>query len=355
MTTSDRLEQRTSELLVELAAPAYPDYFNDVLELAIDRPQRPAWTFPERWLPMGVTTRQSALPVSRWVLAAAVVAVAVALGAAFFFRNNDQTGVGVTPSASPSAGPSESVQPPATSAPVRTLSNAPVERCPGNSPVECIEPGTYTLGPGWADTISFTVPAGWYSPDPAPGIEALLVDRSPDAPASSGWGVWFLMVDTASVSRDPCDPDAGLYPSADVETADELAAAMTNWPGFDVTPPEAITVDGISGIRVRVTSTKGAEECPASLLLLTTNGAQRTQFPAYPMINDTGDPYPADFRIFEINGTLIAIRTMGLVQTSPNEESIGIARDPDRHAEDQVELTSILDSIQISPFPQAQP
>ena len=67
MTASDLLDQRATELLVELAAPTYPDYFDDVLERAIDRPQRPAWTFPERWLPMGVIARRIApAPAVPW-------------------------------------------------------------------------------------------------------------------------------------------------------------------------------------------------------------------------------------------------------------------------------------------------
>lgn len=67
MTASDLLDQRATELLVELAAPTYPDYFDDVLERAIDRPQRPAWTFPERWLSMGVIARRIApAPALPW-------------------------------------------------------------------------------------------------------------------------------------------------------------------------------------------------------------------------------------------------------------------------------------------------
>jgi hypothetical protein len=67
MTASDRLDQRATELLAELAAPAYPDYFDHVLERAIDRRQRPAWTFPERWLPMGVIARRVApTPAVPW-------------------------------------------------------------------------------------------------------------------------------------------------------------------------------------------------------------------------------------------------------------------------------------------------
>ena len=67
MTASDRLDQRATELLVELAAPSYPDYFDDVLVRAMDRRQRPAWTFPERWLPMGVIARRIApAPALPW-------------------------------------------------------------------------------------------------------------------------------------------------------------------------------------------------------------------------------------------------------------------------------------------------
>ena len=84
MTATDRLDQRAAELLVELAAPAYPDYFDHVLERAIDRPQRPAWTFPERWLPMGVLARRVApAPALPWrtigILALLGVLIATAL------------------------------------------------------------------------------------------------------------------------------------------------------------------------------------------------------------------------------------------------------------------------------------
>jgi Tol biopolymer transport system component len=87
MTASDRLDQRATELLVELAAPTYPDYFDDVLERAIDRPQRPAWTFPERWLPMGVIARRVApAPAMPWrtigilALLGVLLATALAVG-----------------------------------------------------------------------------------------------------------------------------------------------------------------------------------------------------------------------------------------------------------------------------------
>ena len=54
MSAVDRFDQRFDSLLEELGAATYPDYFDDVLDDAMRPTQRPAWTFPERWLPMGV-------------------------------------------------------------------------------------------------------------------------------------------------------------------------------------------------------------------------------------------------------------------------------------------------------------
>ena len=63
---------------------------------------------------------------------------------------------------------------------------------------------------------------------------------------------------------------------------------------------------------------------------------------------DLAAGYPAEYRIVDIDGSLVAIMTPGLTQTSPFEEGQGIARDPNRHAADAVEMQAILDSIQMS-------
>jgi hypothetical protein len=85
MSAVDRFDQRFESLLEDLGAATYPDYFDDVLERALRPPQRPAWTFPERWLPMGaLAQRRAIVPSVPWrtigllaillVLLAAVVA-----------------------------------------------------------------------------------------------------------------------------------------------------------------------------------------------------------------------------------------------------------------------------------------
>jgi Tol biopolymer transport system component len=63
MTTPKRLERDLPTFLRDLAAAPYPDYIDDVLATTAQRRQRPTWTFPERWLPVDITTTQ--VPVAR--------------------------------------------------------------------------------------------------------------------------------------------------------------------------------------------------------------------------------------------------------------------------------------------------
>ena len=58
-----RIDRRLPDLFVELANASTPDYLEAAIEEASSRPQRPAWTFPGRWLPVQITTQ--ATPVAR--------------------------------------------------------------------------------------------------------------------------------------------------------------------------------------------------------------------------------------------------------------------------------------------------
>ena len=57
MTTFDRFEASIPELMTELAPARVPDYFDDLLQDTARQPQRPAWSFPERWLPVDLAAR----------------------------------------------------------------------------------------------------------------------------------------------------------------------------------------------------------------------------------------------------------------------------------------------------------
>jgi dipeptidyl aminopeptidase/acylaminoacyl peptidase len=86
MTTERHLERDIPVILGDLAMGPYPDYIDDVLATTAQRRQRPAWTFPERWLPMAVVTRRPVVaPSVPWrtigTLAVILILIVAALAA----------------------------------------------------------------------------------------------------------------------------------------------------------------------------------------------------------------------------------------------------------------------------------
>ena len=51
MNQTDRIERELTAWFVETAAPRTPEFLDDLLAQTAGSGQRPAWTFPERWLP----------------------------------------------------------------------------------------------------------------------------------------------------------------------------------------------------------------------------------------------------------------------------------------------------------------
>ena len=208
----------------------------------------------------------------------------------------------------------------------------------------CIAPGTYALNsttiPG---QVVLTVPAGWFAYEPVAGAMALLVDSGPDAPDGSGWGPMFGGI--SELRRDPCDPGAGEFADDEIDTPEEVAAAMATWPGFTVTEPLATTLAGAPGVQVDVTATGDLGSCVTPTTWSTDIGMW---IDAYPMADvDAAARQPATFRILDVGGELLVVRTQATLTTSPHEASQGVAPDPDRHAKDQVQQDAILASIQI--------
>jgi dipeptidyl aminopeptidase/acylaminoacyl peptidase len=87
MSAADRFERDFGAALADLADPRYPDYFDEVLEGAVLRRQRPAWTFLKRWLPMVDLARQPVaargVPLRAIGLALLLLALILAAVAAF--------------------------------------------------------------------------------------------------------------------------------------------------------------------------------------------------------------------------------------------------------------------------------
>lgn len=83
MTTQRRAREVLPQVLDELARGPYPDYIDDVLTGTARTRQRPAWTFPERWLPMVDLARAPAfVPRVQWrAVSLALVLVALLIAA----------------------------------------------------------------------------------------------------------------------------------------------------------------------------------------------------------------------------------------------------------------------------------
>ena len=86
MTTFERFERSIPELMTELAPARVPDYFDDMLRQTAGATQRPAWSFPERWLPVEITARPLSMRSFPWrpVLVLALVVALIAAGLALY-------------------------------------------------------------------------------------------------------------------------------------------------------------------------------------------------------------------------------------------------------------------------------
>ena len=86
MTTDRNLQRDLPQILDELVTSPFPDYIDNVLTSTAHTRQRPAWTFPERWIHMTAVTSRAAptprIPL-RIVALAALLLLVLALGAVF--------------------------------------------------------------------------------------------------------------------------------------------------------------------------------------------------------------------------------------------------------------------------------
>jgi Tol biopolymer transport system component len=92
MTSSTRLERNLPGTLDDLSAAPTPEYLDDVFAQTARMRQRPAWTFPERWLPMADITRPRAFAFALpWrTFAVALVVLALLVAAALVYVGSQQ-------------------------------------------------------------------------------------------------------------------------------------------------------------------------------------------------------------------------------------------------------------------------
>ena len=83
MTSPRRFEQDLPALVSDLyGGGMMPDYRDDILRTTVGTRQRPAWTFPERWLPVDLAARRWPIRPLPWRTLA--VALLILLLAALF-------------------------------------------------------------------------------------------------------------------------------------------------------------------------------------------------------------------------------------------------------------------------------
>ena len=274
-------------------------------------------------------------------LALAGLVVAIAAGTVLVAANRDHGIAATHGPATPSPIPSAAFPDAAA-----FLRSAPATACVRVIRVafDCTEPGTYRID---SDVVpvpaAIDIPRGWFEWDPGPGSAGALVNSGSDALSGSGWGI--LFISPGRIRVDPCDPAAGFVPPA--ATAADAVGAMERWPGFQVGSQQPISIGGYGGLLVEVTSTKTSLTCPTAEVLETSAG---TAIDGYPMAGQVTNR-PAQFRILEIAGKLLVIRTTDFPQESPFEVSQGVAPDPTRHVADQVALHAILDSLRFATHP----
>ena len=86
MTAPRRFDQDLPVLLADLYMAGTPDYRDDLVRQIARTPQRSAWTFPERWLPMDIATQR--VPTARFPMRAlgvlALIGILIAASVAIY-------------------------------------------------------------------------------------------------------------------------------------------------------------------------------------------------------------------------------------------------------------------------------
>jgi Tol biopolymer transport system component len=84
MTTFERFERDIPKLMTDLAPARVPDYFDSMLQETARHRQRPAWSYFERWIPMGVLARTAPVRPFPWRTIIALALLVLLIAAALF-------------------------------------------------------------------------------------------------------------------------------------------------------------------------------------------------------------------------------------------------------------------------------
>ena len=272
-------------------------------------------------------------PVPDGALTAAAIVVAVVVGGALIIGNqNPQGDVGApaAPTPTPTAGPDARRRRPRPS----TLgSSAPMAPCSisATGAPACIKPGTYTL----------SSPADWPSHDqlrrarglvglvaPASSFDGVLVD----ARASSARGRLGLGRHVHDGRRRLPRPVRSDGPDVRVTAmSTRPRSSLPRWrrgPGSMRRPPCRSRSMAPTGVLVELTSTKTPQAVPGREASSGRPGGGTLVDP-YPTVGADGQRRPGQFRILDVGGKLLVIRTTDFPDPSPFEVDQGCGARPD--------------------------
>lgn len=227
-----------------------------------------------------------------------------------------QEGADASPKAT--TNPSLTAVEPSVSLPpgVRPLRNPDID--PGVP--EILEPGTYVLDRfpvQLALDIPDGAPPGWHAGKAAPDVAVLLWYTPPEI--TYGFRLW----PAENVYADPCDPAAGEAEPPIGPSVDDLVAALSTLPGFDVSPAVDVTVGAFRGKEIELTAVGPEEDCPDPIPW---RGAE-----------EIGGLEPGEtvrLQILDVDGVRIVVWVV----------------EPDqRDAAVEAELDQILDSLRVEP------
>jgi len=166
--------------------------------------------------------------------------------------------------------------------------------------------GTYSLGDDFPVGLTFEIPTGWASCSSGPLEQGICAFSGTEGGPTGGVGVGFVIVE--NVVEDPCDETSLLDPQVG-PSVEELAAAISNLPGFDVTAPEDVTVDGFAAKRLTLTAPRSS----ACEVMSTWATPDR--------VNGVGSGEATSIYIVDVDGVRIVIGTTHFPETSADELS----------------------------------
>jgi hypothetical protein len=199
---------------------------------------------------------------------------------------------------------------------------------------------THFIGEPFPVRIALARPNTWSTWTTEETAAGVLVNNGQSF--GSGWGLFFFTF-TDNLFADPCDVAPGKLAPIPGPTVEDLVDALSALPRMEASNPIDIEIDGYRGVQIDLTAPADTASCPDGAA--TVHDVPGWEDVPYRMsLGET-----LQFRILDVDGLRLVIVATDYPQTSHHEVDGGMAIDPDAHAEDQVELRAMIETMDINP------